>query len=107
MLKVSIPSLKEWREFFIQSQDLVYKYIITKKLTPVIENNEYPKDGVEVVELKNNQVLRIELREIEPILNAALKVFIEKEEYEYAGKTKKLIDAHRINTLLKEVSKGV
>jgi hypothetical protein len=106
MLKIPISSPKIWHTFFNENKSIVFRYVI-KKLRPIIENNEVLTKDMELFKFENGSVYKVSYADFDAILQAAITAFVETEEYEHANKAKKLLDFHKINVLLKEVSNGV
>lgn len=106
MLKIPISSPMIWHTFFKENKSLVFRYVI-KQLRPIIERNEILTNDMELFKFANGSVYKISFADFDAVLEAAIATFVSTEEYEQASKAKKLLDLHKINLLLTEVSNGV
>lgn len=99
MLVLPSKSIVIWERFLRENKILVYKYII-QKVKKGIENNS---ETIPLFKLEDESMSTwIEHSNFPITLSTALDVFIKAEEYEYAAKTKKIINMYYINKLIKE-----
>jgi protein-arginine kinase activator protein McsA len=99
MLNLPDKTAVVWQRFFKENKIIVYKYTV-KQIKKAIQQN---LDTVELFKFGDESEPRVvQQRHYLPMLEDALKEFIKVEDYEYAGKTKKIIDEYHINKLIKE-----
>jgi hypothetical protein len=99
MLVLPNKSIVIWERFLRENKVLVYKYIV-QKVKSGIENNT---ETIPLFKLEDESMRTWIEKENFPItLSNALEVFIKAEEYEYAAKTKKIINMYYINKLINE-----
>ena len=99
MLVLPSKSIVIWERFLRENKVLVYKYIV-HKVKAGIENNI---ETIQLFKLEDESMRTwIEHSNFPVTLSTALDIFIQAEEYEYAEKTKKIINMYYINKLIKE-----
>lgn len=99
MLVLPSRSIVVWERFLRENKVLLYKYII-QKIKAGIENNT---ETIHLFKLDDDSMSTwIDKSNFPLTLTTALDVFIKAEEYEYAEKTKKIINAYYINKLIAE-----
>lgn len=88
-----------WENFLIDNKILVYKYIVREikkgmaQKAPLVKLFEFD-DGSMRAWIPSEEYVNF--------LKNAKDVFVESEEYEYAGKVCKMLDLHYINKLIEE-----
>lgn len=99
MLVLPNKTAKIWNRFLEENKVLVYKYIL-KEVSKGIKKE---KQRVDLFKLENDTMYAFVPKErYLDTLQEALKVFVEKEEYESAAKANKVIVEFQINKLIKE-----
>lgn len=96
----SIPtrSVQAINNFFTQNKGVMHKFFM-KKLDKAIHQNQ---NVIELFRLGDTDIVAKLVEEnYEPLLDDALKYFIEIEDYKMAKKCQKLKDEYHINKLLK------
>lgn len=91
-----------WEKFLEDNKSLVYKYIVRTIKKEMSQNRDRIdlfkfEDGSMHAWIPSNHILKF--------LDDAMKLFIEKEEYEYAEKVNRLIKQYHIDKLIRESSK--
>lgn len=88
-----------WDRFLKENEVLVYKYIVK-------EIKKHLEDDVERIDLfkfeDGSMFAWVPREEILNTLTHAMKMFVKKEEYEYARKTDSVIKQYHINKLIAE-----
>lgn len=100
MLVLPNKSAVVWERFLKENEILVYKYIvreIKKKLS------DTTSERIELFKFEDNSMFAwIPKNKMLDTLEQAMKIFVKAEEYEYAQKTKEVINSCHINRLIKE-----
>ena len=102
MIQLPAKSDMVWKKFFDENRVMVYRYTI-KEVKKAI-NDDVP--SVDLFKFANGHTTTIQFKYFGKVLEDCLRLFVKEEDYEYAEKTKKLLDAYHIQKLLKEVSNG-
>lgn len=98
MLELPDKSPVVWQRFFRENRATVYRYVI-RQINKAIEENLLE---IELFKIGNVETKVAHYKSYLPILQEAMAEFVKIEDYEYANKTKKIIDAYHINKLIKE-----
>lgn len=99
MLVLPSNTIFVWEKFLKENKILVYKYAV-RQIKKGLEEN---KKRIELFRSEDNAIYAwIPQNEIMKFLNDALQKFITAEEYEYAGKTKQIIDLYQVTKLINE-----
>lgn len=103
MLVLPNKTIAIWERFLKDNKVLVYKYIVKELKKGIEENNE----RIDLFR-SEDQTLHawVPKNHIPKVLDDALKVFIKAEEYEYADKTKKIVNLYYIQKLINESTVG-
>lgn len=88
-----------WEKFLQENKVLVYKYIVRTIKKEMSNNRERIdlfkfEDGSMHAWIPSNRILKF--------LDDAMKLFVEKEEYEYADRVSRLIKQYHIDKLIRE-----
>lgn len=103
MLVLPNKSAVVWDRFLKENEVLVYKYIVRE----IKKNIDNDKKRIELFKFEDGSMFAwIPREEILNTLTHAMKMFIKKEEYEYAGKTDTLIKQYHINKLIAETKQS-
>lgn len=100
MLELPDKSPIVWERFFKENKAVVYRYVI-RQINTAIEQNT---SQVELFKIGSIETKVIFSKNYLPVLQEAMMEFVKVEDYEYASRTKKIIDAYHINRLIKESS---
>lgn len=104
MLEIPSKSHKIWNRFVKENTPLVFRYV-AKEVAKAL-NDDMPK--VELFRFKNSANSQWAYKkDYINILQEAMKVFVQSEDYEDAAKVKHIIDQYHINKIIKESSTEV
>jgi hypothetical protein len=102
MLVLPNKSSVIWDRFLKENQVLVYKYIVRE----IKKNLATEVDPIELFKFEDDSMhAYVPRNKLLTTLHSAMKVFINHEEYEYAGKTNTIIKSYYINKLIKDSTK--
>lgn len=104
MLELPSKSPVVWHKFFKENKPLVFRYVV-KEVGKALQN-DVPK--IELFRFKNSANSQwAHKKDYITILQEAMKIFVQSEDYEDAAKVKRIIDHYHINKLIKESSTEV
>jgi hypothetical protein len=88
-----------WNRFFNENKVLVYKYVV-REIKKAIDKNE---EVISLFQFEDSSfTATLKKQSFVETLNEAIKLFVKEEEFEYAEKTKKIINEYLIETVIKE-----
>lgn len=104
MLELPSKSPVVWRKFFKENKSLVFRYVV-KEVNKALQK-DLPK--VELFRFKNSANSQwVYKKDYMNVLQDAMSIFVQNEDYEDAGKVKHIIDRYHIEQLIKESSTEV
>lgn len=102
MLVLPSKSAAVWDRFLTENKILVYKYIVRE-----IKRCLYDKEErVYLFRFEDNTMFAwVPKEKVLQTLQDAFNIFVKAEEYEYAQKTRNIIDQYHVYKLIKESTK--
>ena len=99
MLILPDKSIAVWKTFWDTNKILVYKYVV-KQVRSAIKNGD--KKAILFGFENNDAKVWIDKEKYVESLERALEAFIKEEEFEYAGKVRKIINEFLIDEVIQE-----
>jgi hypothetical protein len=102
MLVLPSKSAVVWDKFLTENKVLVYKYIVREIKRCLYDDEE----KIYLFKFEDNTMFAwVPKDKALQTLEDALGIFVKEEEYEYAQKTKSVIDKYHVYKLIKESNK--
>jgi protein-arginine kinase activator protein McsA len=102
MVTIPAKSLGALKQFLDEHEVVFAKYKV-RKIKSAVANE---LNRVDLFKAEDNSIMAwVAEEDYLQSLESALKVLVREEEYEYAAKTRKVMDTIQINNLIKETAK--